>query len=281
MHGIDSIGRSHVDSFKNLAAPFYRSTLNPSIVQYGTTYLETVCRMRFPASATVKNNEFIDALKEQLETVQMSGQNIFQEVLKNQNVIEIYVANSMFAVFIQAVLQYAEKINEYRSLASRLSVNEIKATKLSNKINMLEQNINYYKAALLFIPTDYADNRGHQIQTGNPLDGVILPELMRTVEAPAAQLEKELSAAKAERDSHKKEISAVTKDRFYLSGEVSGIGTIDMMACMLAFWMVSTDTLLSMLDNSSFGRLHDGMFNRKLRTDAVEKGNQAEKHPSR
>ena len=255
---------------KNFAAPFYENTTTDEIYTYEKTYLETVCRIRLAPQSTLENNDFVNELKDQLSVVQISGQNIFENVLNNQNVIEIYISNIMFGVFVQTVLQYALKINEYRALATKLSINTDITTKLSNKINALTQNINYYDAARAFIPTDVVNNKGHLVSSNNLHPGIMLSDLMYILDSPSRQLRKELESAKMQRQRHRKEFEEITKDRFYFSGEVMGLGSIDIIAMMLSFWTISKENLVGMLDDSAFNRLYDGRRNRTLRNEAVE-----------
>ena len=257
---------------KNFSAPFYRTNLSEEISggKLESTYLETVCKIRFAPQTKAENNTFIDSLKEQLQIVQINGQNLFENVLNNQNVIETYISNIMFGVFVQIILQYSLKINEYKSLATRLSVNTSATTKLSNKINTLKENISYYNATRAFLPTDIFENKGHLVSSGNFDVGVLLSDLMLILDSPTRQLSKELEEATTQQKRHQKEIEEITKDRFYFSGEVLGIGSIDIISMMLAFWIIPQDHLLGMLDDSSFNRLYEGRDYKKLRNDIVE-----------
>jgi len=51
-----------------------------------------------------------------------------------------------------------------------------------------------------------------------------------------------------------------------ITGEIAGIGLIDIIAIYCALWAVDIDVLLSLLDDSAFQRLYD---NKYLRTGAV------------
>lgn len=53
-----------------------------------------------------------------------------------------------------------------------------------------------------------------------------------------------------------------------ITGEVSGLGLIDILAIYTALWAIDIDVLISMLDNNSFNRLYQ--FNPDLRTSEVE-----------
>jgi len=260
-------------STKNLAAPFFEdiTVINEQYLKtYQKTYLETVCRIRFAPQSTVENDTFIETLKEQLAVVQINGQNLFESVLNNQNVIEIYISNIVFGNFVKAVLLYSAKINEYSSLATKLNTNAAVITKLSNKIKALKENINYYDATRAFIPTDVDENKGHTISSNNMHAGVILSDLMLLLDSPTKQLRKELEQVTTQQQRHQKEFEEITKEIFYFSGEVLGIGSIDIMAMMLAFWIIPQDYLVSMLDEASFNRLYNNKGNRKLRNEAVE-----------
>jgi hypothetical protein len=255
---------------KNFAAPFHKNTTTVDTNIYKKTYLETICKIRFETKVSIENDEFIDNLKAELAVVQINGQNLFESVLNNQNVIEIYITNIMFGVFVQTVLQYSLKINEYSSLATKLSLNTEIATKLSNKIKTLKENINYYDAARAFIPTDVVENKGHMVSSNNLHPGIILPDLMLLLDSPAKQLRKELEDTITQQQRHRKEFEEITKERFYFSGEVLGLGSIDIMAMMLAFWIIPQDHLVGMLDEASFNRLYEGRGNRSLKNEVVE-----------
>jgi len=52
-----------------------------------------------------------------------------------------------------------------------------------------------------------------------------------------------------------KSFNSINFELFYIIGEVNGFGFIDAIAMMLSFWLISTEELVSMLDNESFERL--------------------------
>ena len=78
----------------------------------------------------------------------------------------------------------------------------------------------------------------------------------------------EITKLENERDSHSSRILELSADIERITGEVSGLGLIDVLAIYTALWAIDIKTLIGFLDDAAFKRLYD--FNTDLRTGEVE-----------
>jgi len=78
----------------------------------------------------------------------------------------------------------------------------------------------------------------------------------------------EITTLENERDSHSSRVLELSADIERITGEVSGLGLIDVLAIYTALWAIDIDTLIGFLDDAAFNRLYD--FNTDLRTGEVE-----------
>jgi len=253
-----------------LAAPFYESKMDESVEKLEKQYIETVCKLRFTEpSSDIKGQ--IETMIAGMQTVEIDGKNPFKKLLSNQSALEIFVSNVLFANFVNACLIYSDKIAEFRSLGDKIDAAQEKQSKITAKIEQLERDYNFYSGMVVFMPPDFKHKfRGQEYASQNPHSGVLASELVSLIDSPASYCLKNLESAKSTEKSIKAEANEVSNDMFYYTGEVTGIGIIDILALMLAFWLISRDALVSMLDEASFSRLWNDANNEHLRCEAVK-----------
>jgi len=265
---------------KNLAAPFYYSTLDPQIETFDPTYLETVCKIRFSTTAMTGSVQIdsLELLKKALKSIQTSGLNIFSNILENQSVIETYTLTTLMNGFINACIEYAEKIKEYKNLAARYNAIEEQNSVLATEIEWLEESKIWYESIQAFIPTNLNVLTANNVQTSNIDNGVLTAPLMNLLNSPVNKLNKMLAEKNDKKKKHSSEINNLSSNMFYTSGEVHGIGTLEMIAMMISFWSLSQESLLSMLDAPAFNRLYEN--NPTLRNKTVlERNKKSDKAP--
>jgi len=85
----------------------------------------------------------------------------------------------------------------------------------------------------------------------------------------------EIQRLENDRDSHSSKMLEILADIEKITGEISGLGLIDVLAIYTALWAIDIKTLIGFLDDSAFNRLYD--FNTDLRTTDVESRNNGEK----
>ncbi len=78
----------------------------------------------------------------------------------------------------------------------------------------------------------------------------------------------EIQKLENDRDTHSTRILELSADIERITGEVSGLGLIDVLAIYTALWAIDIKTLIGFLDDAAFKRLYD--FNTDLRTGEVE-----------
>jgi len=255
-----------------IAAPFYNSRLDGEIEKLYAPYLETVCRARFNNASKAKMKGMIETLKESLSVVQVNGKNPFQKLLDDQSVVEIFVSNIVFAMFVQICLQYADVLMEYKNITAKLDASAQRASVLTTQVDSLNAKYNFYTEMKGFLPDSPSQYvKGVTISSNNPQSGTLVSELMNLIDSPGAATLKELQSSQQTLDATKGEINSISKDMFNYCGEVMGIGIIHIVAIMLAFWMIPKDALISMLDEASFSRLYNDPNNTFLRSETVQK----------
>ncbi len=252
---------------KNLAAPFYVTTVDSNIESYSKCYLETVCKIRFSTMADKTTKSTIPMLSEALNTIQINGTNVFQNVLGNQTVIETYTLAVMMGGFVQACLDYAGKVKEYKNLAAKYDDFSAQATYLTYEIEQLESTKLSYEGIQTFIPTERRNINSNSVKMSNIDDGVLVPTFMTMLNSPVRKVDQMLNEKKQKKAKHMGEINNLSSEMFNLTGEVYGIGALEAMAMMIAFWSISQDSLISMLDVASFNRLYKQ--NPTLRNETV------------
>lgn len=78
----------------------------------------------------------------------------------------------------------------------------------------------------------------------------------------------EIKKLENERDSHSSRMLELSAEIEKITGEVSGLGLIDVLAIYTALWAIDIKTLIGFLDDAAFNRLYD--YNTDLRTGEVE-----------
>ena len=111
-------------------------------------------------------------------------------------------------------------------------------------------------------------------RNGNKLNCLLNKTFISLIEGDIKKLQSKLKELEQKRNDNVRLFNSISKESFYILGEVNGIGLLDMIALMMSFWLLPQDQLLSMLDNESFNRLY---LNTALRNSFVESRNTSKK----
>lgn len=243
---------------KNLAAPFYISTVDENIEKYTKCYLEMVCKIRF-STISDKNTKTpaISNLVDALKIIEIGGQSAFQSVLNNQSVIEVYTLSVLMNNFIQACLDAVDKTKQYKNLAAKYDSTSDDLVLLSDEIDKLESQKLWYESIQAFIPNEISKINGNSVETSNADDGILTSPFLYMLNSPVRKINQLLSEKKQKQKKHMGEINNLSSEMFNITGEVYGIGALEIMALMIGFWSISQESLISMLDAPAFERLYN------------------------
>ena len=238
-------------------------------------YLEFVIRTRLTKDipSNSKSNDFYKTLQSQIqnfnlpETMQQSI-NPFAEL---ENYISTQMFQSLFYVCknigveskksIKIVDQINEKIKITKTSVANSSTNTENTALTFDVIDDAVQKLQSQiasKELLLSVLPNYtikgAD--GSDISIQNYMNCPLIAPFIKMVQPNISDLRKQVDYLNAEKQKRLKLFNSLNKSIFYTIGEVYGIGLIDIIAIMLAFWIIPKDNLLSMLDTVSFIRLY-------------------------
>ena len=273
-------------SKNKIAAPFVLANdakvLNTSLT---FSYLEFTCRSRFNF-VQVKDTELFTNIKAQL-----IGANIidpFTNFLDQLTSVENYIFLQLFRSFISICQQVKQSKIDNKKLAAKIlaetsftvGANEqgsyeqetIKFDSIEDQIRNFKEKIAEKQLIYAQIPTDSQYTDG--IQSGNKLNCLLNKTFISLIEGDIKKLQSKLKELEQKRNDNVRLFNSISKESFYILGEVNGIGLLDMIALMMSFWLLPQDQLLSMLDNESFNRLY---LNTALRNSFVESRNASKK----
>lgn len=95
-----------------------------------------------------------------------------------------------------------------------------------------------------------------------------------TFESVKKNFDEELGNAQGEKKAHEQNAGKALSAIEYITGEISGLGLVDILAIYAAMWAIDIDVLLSLIDNAAFDRLYgdSGIVSKdkSLRNPAVE-----------
>lgn len=91
---------------------------------------------------------------------------------------------------------------------------------------------------------------------------------MSFMENPEKTFESDINEAKQEKEELVRRGSKALANIEAITGEVSGLGLIDILAVYTALWAIDLDSLVNMLDANAFNRLYEN--NSELRAPAVQ-----------
>ena len=99
------------------------------------------------------------------------------------------------------------------------------------------------------------------------MDCPLISPLIKLVQPSIEDLQKEIDQLNEEKQKKLKFFNNLDISTFYTIGEVNGLGLIDIISIMIAFWIIPKNVILSMLDKSSFIRMYSYP---ELRNEVVE-----------
>ncbi len=85
-----------------------------------------------------------------------------------------------------------------------------------------------------------------------PLNGTFI----KLVQNDFLNVKKEIDELNKKKLNMQTLFNKINKNAYYVLGEVTGIGLLDISAIMLALWMIPQESLLAMFDGQSFTRLY-------------------------
>ncbi len=251
-------------SSKKVCAPFVLddNILNTSLSR---SYIELVCRIRF-ASDILKSskNLYTKALLSKMASIGVEDK--FIDNINSFSNTESYIFLQMFTSLISICIMVKKDIIKNAQLANEL-YKIISTTTISTGI---EDNINFdsieaqiaekkkelaeRELILSALPTGTQTIDGVAIR--NPIDCKLNNTFISLVQKDINSIRQELSNLETQRSNQIKQFNSINKTSFYLLGEVSGIGLLDIISIMMSFWLIPQSDLIAFLDGSSFKRLY-------------------------
>ena len=262
-----------------ICAPFVNES-NSKIRNVTITkpYLEFVARIRLSKDITTNTteNKLSQALSKKIESLDLETVlSSFVTTAKDFSLLELYVVEQL----IISLIDICNKLNKEKKKAqdliakmeARLEGEDISFTTegvvfdtLEKWIAEREEKIAAKELLLSQIPGFNLPGIGI---SNNPIKCPLTNVFIELIQPDLINLKKELDELNNEKKKRVKLFNSINSELFYIIGEVNGFGAIDALAMMLAFWLISTKELVSMLDNESFTRLYKEP---SLRSDIVE-----------
>ena len=260
----------------SVCAPFVSE--NNSVVNSTTLikpYLEFVIRTRLtkdiPSNST--SNEFYKTLQSQIQNFNLPEN--MQQTINPFAELENYISTQMFqslfyvckniGVECKKSIKIVDQINEKIKLQKTAAVNANTNTEntsltfdvVDDAIQKLQSQIASKELLLSALPNYTIKGAdGSNISLQNYINCPLIAPFIKMVQPNISDLRKQVDYLNAEKQKRLKLFNSLNKSIFYTIGEVYGVGLIDIIAIMLAFWIIPKDYLLSMLDTASFIRLY-------------------------
>ncbi len=253
-----------------ISAPFVNES-NSMVrkTQLNKPYLEFVARIRFSKDiqTSTDNNALITTLKNKIET--LSGENssittAFDNTLKDMSVIELYVVEKMLTSLYDLCNKTNEEKQKGHNIVSRLlsyfeddslslQKGEVVFDTLDKEIKNREAHVAAMELILSQIPNYSIPGVG---TIKNPIKCPLTASFIEFVQPDIINLRNEITELNSEKQKRIQMFNSTNSELFYLLGEVNGIGLIDIITIMLAFWLITPEQLLAFFDNSSFNRMY-------------------------
>lgn len=275
---VPAITNNIVPSTNMILAPFINDA-NSAVrdTTLSKPYLEFVARIRLSKDIT-SNTESLELSEALLQRVEVLGVDSLSELLtsiKELSAVELYIIEQL----IISLIDVCNKVNKEKQKAQNI-ISKLEARIDNEKISFTTEGITFdtlekwiqqkkekiaaKEIILSQIPNfDISgigiSNNKIKCITSNAFISLIQPDIMT--------LRKELDELNNEKTRRMNLFNASNAELFYSIGEVNGFGLIDAIAMMLSFWLLSTEELVSMLDDESFNRL---LREPSLYSDAVE-----------
>jgi hypothetical protein len=229
-------------------------------------YLEFVIRTRFFKDLPInskKESTLYNTLKQQIK---LALPQELQQSLKMHSELEDYISTQMFQSLFyicknvgaesKRTIKIVEQINE-KIKVSQTDDEPLTFDAIDNAIEKLKSQIAAKELVLSILPNyTIKDSTGADINIQNNMNCPLISPFIKLVQPNLDDLKKQVDYLNTEKQKRLTLLNSLNKSIFYVIGEVNGIGLIDIISIMLAFWLIPKDHLLSMLDTPSFLRLY-------------------------
>lgn len=266
------ITNSIVPESKKICAPFVPS--QDAVVlstQLTSQYMEFVARIRFSSDVNKNGNSALyESIISQLSDLAKTFTQLSQFIsnISAFNDVEAYVFYQMFVAFVSVCLGIKEQRSSNINLAKEIYTNiyltkqNISVDQSGNyKFGQLDQQIDEKKKEKLLrsfifaqMPVNSEFNDG--VQTQNPINCVLNTSFIRFIQGDMSRLDNEIKELEQQKNNQLSMFDKIISETFYLLGEINGIGLVDIMAIMMALWLLPQKEFLAMFDGKSFERLY-------------------------
>ena len=261
-----------------ICAPFIsesNSTVNSTKLQ--KSYLEFVLRTRMAKDTTQSSkNNLYTALQKEIKDFTLPSD--IQKAISSFSDIENYITSKLFESLYYICKKTGEETKNLVKLVDQINARKdyIKGTNTSSfSLDTIELSIANKQAqivalnlTLTAIPNyTIKDANGQNISFQNHMDCPLISPLIKLVQPSIEDLQKEIDQLNEEKQKKLKFFNNLDISTFYTIGEVNGLGLIDIISIMIAFWIIPKNVILSMLDKSSFIRMYSYP---ELRNEVVE-----------
>lgn len=208
--------------------------------------------------------------------INVEGSNISNEDIvnriKNASEIEIINLNKLVKTIKGIVGKLVDSIDDVKNVSKKIKWTPIpdsggpeNGVSITSQVKSKQDTEIESRIRNLFIRASESKRQGTISNTSNFVSSEFH---LSTFENPEKVWDKELLEETEKRDNIQRLGSDALSFIEIITGEVSGLGLIDILAIYTALWAIDIEVLISMLDEKSFDRLY--RFNSELRTQEVE-----------
>lgn len=241
-------------------------------------YIEFVARIRLSKdiSSNTEENKLSNILTQKIESLNIeSVLSSFVGAVKDLSILELYVIEQLIISLIDLCNKLSKERKRARDLISRmesrLDGEKVTFTNDGVVFDTLEKWIEEREEKIAAKELLLSQIPGFNILgiglTQNKIRCTLTNAFVELVQPDLINLRRELDELNSEKSKRVKMFNSINSELFYIIGEVNGFGMIDAIAMMLAFWLISQEELVSMLDEQSFNRL---LNEPSLYSDVVE-----------
>jgi hypothetical protein len=241
------------------------------------SYLEFVLRTRMSKdiSANSSKNTLYTDLQKEIKDFNLPED--IQQTINAFSDLENYVTGQMFQSLYyickktgeetKNMVKLVEQINSRKNYENGTNTNLTDLDTIDLSIKNKKAQIAAKQLILTVIPNyTIKDSTGNDISFQNYIDCPLISPFIKLVQPNIEDLQKEVDQLNEEKQKRLDLFNNLDESIFYTIGEVNGLGLIDVISIMLAFWIIPKTNLLSMLDKASFVRMYSNM---ELRNEDV------------
>lgn len=235
-------------------------------------YLETVCWIRFANSQLLTDTQS-DPYLQQIST----KLNLYNSIATGSQIskfsaAEAYIVDSLLSLLINSAVYIASLNVQLNKLAQNTIREGIQenvgiSSEYDPEIASIQSKKDTITGIITTMPPEIIDYGGNLIKLNNTFNAALTPQFISLLSIGTNQLDAQLKKRKEFKAKFAEQINSINKNSFYMIGEVSGLGVIDIISIMLAFWSISQESLLSFLDSPAFNRMY---MHRELRNKLVQ-----------